>query len=147
MRRNRSVLFALGAMVAVASVLIVATAAAASTVRSTVRPPNTLSVGIFKSGMGADAERVSLNNFAIEPGLPFTVAFVNHTRQYHTFTVPGLGLSALILPARGNQARTTTVTFTAHTVGVFDWFCTLCPDHGQQHMTPMHGKVYGIIAI
>ena len=84
---------------------------------------------------------------AIAPGVPVRVTVWNHTREYHTITIPGLHVSALILPAHGGSARKTTFTFTAHRYGVFGWYCTFCRQglHGHHHA--MTGKIYAIISI
>ena len=87
----------------------------------------------------------SSGNLAIAPGLPVRITVTNYTREYHTFTVPGLHVSALILPARGRTPRKTTFTFTAHEYGSFAWYCALCTGgaHGHRHM--MGGTIYAII--
>lgn len=84
---------------------------------------------------------------AIAPGVPVRVTVWNHTREYHTITIPGLHVSALILPAHRGSARKTTFTFTAHQYGVFGWYCTFCKHglHGHHHA--MTGKIYAIISV
>ncbi len=90
-------------------------------------------------------ERVLDPNIALAPGVPVQVTVTNFTHQFHTFTVPGLHVSALILPASGNTPRTTTVRFTPHALGSFVWSCVICPTnaHGQPH--EMGGALYVII--
>jgi heme/copper-type cytochrome/quinol oxidase subunit 2 len=87
----------------------------------------------------------SSGNLAIAPGVPVRVTVTNYTREYHTITIPGLHVSALIFPARGNAARKTTFTFTANEYGTFAWYCGFCTSgaHGHRHM--MGGTVYAII--
>lgn len=90
-------------------------------------------------------DRIAEANIALAPGLPVRITVTNFTRQFHTFTAPGLGLSVLILPARGQTAKTTTFSFTAHQWGSFAWHCAICPTamHGTPH--PMSGTIYLII--
>ena len=84
-------------------------------------------------------------NFALAPGVPIRVSVTNYTREFHTFTVPALGISELIRPARANAANTTTFTFTAHNWGAFAWHCQICPSgiHGRMHQ--MGGTLYVIV--
>lgn len=82
-------------------------------------------------------------NFAIKPGIPVTVTFVNSSREYHSFTVQKLGVKALIRPGTPSKPRVTHVTFTVNTAGVFTWTCVFCP--GVHHEGLMSGKVYAII--
>ena len=105
-----------------------------------------LDISIVKAGPTGSGERVELSNFAIEPGLPVTITFTNHTRQFHTFTATGLGLSALVPPGTARRPGTTTITFTAHTFGVFDWHCVICPSPGHPDAMRMGGKIYAIVA-
>jgi plastocyanin len=87
----------------------------------------------------------SQGNLAIAPGVPVRVTVTNYTREYHTITIPGLHVSALIFPAHGTTPRTTTFTFTASEYGTFAWYCAYCTSaaHGQRHM--MGGTIYAII--
>ncbi len=87
-------------------------------------------------------DRVPESNIALAPGVPVRITVTNYTREFHTFTVPGLGLSELILPARGHTATKTTFGFTAHGWGSFAWRCVICPTrmHGTPHT--MDGTVY-----
>ncbi len=97
---------------------------------------------------GAEAmERTapSSGNLAIAPGIPVRLTVTNYTREFHTITIPGLHVSALIFPARGKTPRKTTFTFTARGYGVFDWYCAVCTSgtHGLRHM--MGGTIYAIV--
>lgn len=87
----------------------------------------------------------STGNIAVAAGVPVRVTVTNYTREFHTFTIPGLNVSALILPARGQKARTTTFTFSAYRSGTFAWHCAYGAKgvHGARH--PMGGTVYAII--
>ena len=84
-------------------------------------------------------------NYALAPGVPVRVTVTNFTREFHTFTVPGLGVSQLVGPANGPDPSTTTFTFTAHTWGALPWHCLICPSgmHGRQHQ--MSGVLYIIV--
>lgn len=84
-------------------------------------------------------------NFALAPGVPVRLAVTNFTNEFHTFTIPGLKVSALIRPSVGQAPTTTVVTFTAHAAGAFRWHCVICPSgaHGPRHV--MAGTAYVII--
>ena len=90
-------------------------------------------------------DRVTEGNFALAPGVPVRVTVTNHTHEFHTFTVPGLALSELILPAQGETATKTTFSFTPLQRGSFAWHCLICPAgmHGRPHT--MGGIFYLII--
>jgi hypothetical protein len=87
-------------------------------------------------------DRVTEANIALAPGVPVRITVTNYTREFHTFTVPGLGLSELVLPARGHTPRETTFSFTPHQWGSFAWHCVICPTrmHGTPHT--MGGTIY-----
>ena len=115
--------------------------------RASVMPPQGLAIVIRSAtGMGHD-EHVTLPAFAVEPGLPVRLTFTNYPRRFHTFTAPGLGVSALIRPAHGSTPTTTVITFTAHKHGAFDWVCLLCPDQGSGSSEAMRGTIYAIVQI
>ena len=86
-----------------------------------------------------------LGNFAVAPGVPMRITITNFTREYHTFTIPGLHLSRLILPAHGDTPKETTFTITASEGGRFAWYCAICQGggHGQRHH--MGGTISAII--
>jgi hypothetical protein len=90
-------------------------------------------------------DRVLAPNFAVAPGVPVRLTVVNFTHEFHTFTIAGLKVSALILPAVGQTPRRTIVTFTSHATGAFSWRCVICPSgaHGRRHA--MGGAVYVIV--
>lgn len=146
MRLTRMLLAAAGAA-AVAGVLASGSAwtvpAKASTATGAPHV-QVLAVTIRSSGRD-DAERVSPENLAIAPGVLARITFTNFTRQFHTFTVPGLHVSALIFPARGQTPRKTTFTFTAYEGGSFAWYCVFCAQGRPGHDGPMGGRVYVII--
>lgn len=115
--------------------------------RSSVMPPQHLSIVIRPAtGMGHN-EHVTVPNLAIEPGLPVRITFINYTHKSHTFTAPGLGVSALIRPADASTPATTVVTFTAHKYGVFSWVCLLCPGKSSGDIEVMRGRIYSIIQV
>jgi hypothetical protein len=84
-------------------------------------------------------------NVALAPGLPIRMTVTNTTHEFHTFTVPALGLSWLILPADKHGARKTTFSFETNQWGSLAWYCVICPSgiHGPPHA--MHGTLYLII--
>ena len=102
----------------------------------------TITVHIYPAQHGREV--VDVPNFAIEPGVHVTVRFVNHTRLWHTFTVPGLRVGAMIAP-QDAAPRVTHVRFTAWRFGVFDWRCVLCESAAHPGVHQMRGKVYAII--
>ncbi len=89
-------------------------------------------------------DRVDEPNVALAPGVPVRVTVTNETREFHTFTVPGLGVSELVRPAGAHAATRTTFTFTANRWGAFAWHCLVCPSdaHGRPHA--MGGTLYAI---
>jgi plastocyanin len=84
-------------------------------------------------------------NFALRPGVPVVVTFRNETHLFHTFTIPGLGVSVLIRPAQGALPRVTTARFVLPDYGVYTWRCVLCASGAHQHMHAMSGKLYSIV--
>lgn len=84
-------------------------------------------------------------NVALAPNLPIRLTILNATREFHTFTIPSLHISRLILPADGHGARTTTFTLTLDTWGPVAWRCIICPsgEHGRKRT--MGGTFYVII--
>ena len=148
MRPRRILLIGLGALTAAAVFAPVGNARLlAGGIRASAMPPQSLTIVIQPTAATAHMEHVSLPTFAIEPGLPVRITVVNHTRKPHTFTVPGLGVSALIAPAHGSTPTRTVVTFTAHSFGAFDWECLLCPPDGSAGREVMRGKIYAIIQV
>lgn len=90
-------------------------------------------------------DRVVEPNVALAPGLPVRVTVTNTTHEFHTFVVPALGLSRLILPADRHGARKTTFSFEPRLLGSVAWYCVICPTgtHGPRHA--MRGTLYLII--
>ena len=90
-------------------------------------------------------DRIVERNFALAAGVPVRITVTNFTHEFHTFTIPGLNVSALIRPSVGHTPRTTVVTFTAHSSGQFGWHCVICPSgsHGRRH--DMSGTLYLIV--
>ena len=115
--------------------------------RASQMPAQSLTVVIRPTTRMGHAEHLTMQNFAVEPGLTVTITFTNYTHAFHTFTAPGLGLSALIRPSDGNGPMTTVVTFTPHSYGVFDWSCRLCPMKGTGSSEVMGGKIYAIVQV
>jgi hypothetical protein len=90
-------------------------------------------------------DRIVEPNFALAPGVPVQIRVTNFTHEFHTFTIAGLNVSALILPSVGQTPKTTVVVFTPQFAGPFTWRCVLCPSgaHGQRHT--MGGTAYIIL--
>lgn len=83
-------------------------------------------------------DRVVEPNFAVQPGVPVTIAVTNYTTVVHTFTVPGLGVSFAVKPGAKGSPVTTTFTFTPNKRGAFAWHCAHCLGH-------MTGTIYAIV--
>ena len=145
----RTVLLTLAGAVALAGALAPSVAAqrGADGLRPSVMPPQNLAIAIRPANAASHGEHVTLMRFAVEPGLPVHVTFTNYTPKFHTFTAPGLRVSALIRPAHGNTPTTTTVTFTAHEHGAFSWACLLCPGEEAGNGAAMRGKIYAIMQV
>jgi heme/copper-type cytochrome/quinol oxidase subunit 2 len=145
--RPRRILLTMAGAAALVAVLVPAAAAqhGSGGLRASAMPPQHLAIVIRPgTGRGHD-EHVTIPNLAVESGLPVQITFTNFTHASHTFTAPGLRVSALIRPAHGRTPTKTVVTFTAHKYGVFDWTCLICPDTGTGSTEPMRGKIYSII--
>ena len=145
----RRILLTIAGAVALAATLIPNAVAQdrAPGLRASAMPPQELAIVIRPAnGMGHN-EHVTLPIFAVEPGLPTHITFTNYTHASHTFTVPGLGVSALIRPAHGSTPTTTLVSFTAHKYGTFSWVCLLCPDRSSGSNPAMNGKIYAIMQV
>jgi hypothetical protein len=90
-------------------------------------------------------DRVVEPNLALAPGLPVRMTVTNTTHEFHTLTIPALGVSRLILPADNHGAHKTTFSFEANSWGSIAWYCVICPSgkHGLPHA--MRGTLYLII--
>ena len=116
---------------------------------------SSLAAGVTAAPAGTHVQHVSLTirsgdriqepNLALAPGVPVRLAVTNYTHEFHTFTVPALGLSALIEPAHGTSPTTTTVSFTSWNAGPLRWHCAVCPSgmHGRKHA--MSGMLYLVV--
>lgn len=91
-------------------------------------------------------DRVAEPNIALAPGIPVRMTVINATHEFHTFTVPALGLSRLIPPAHAHGAAKVTFTFETSLWGSLAWYCLICPTgrHGPPH--EMRGALYLIVA-
>jgi len=118
-----------------------------SGIRASVMPSQRLAITIRPAAGMNHGEHVTPMSFAVEPGLPVQVTFTNYTAKFHTFTAPGLGVSALIRPAHGSAPTKTTITFTAHGYGAFAWSCVLCPGKGGDNGAAMRGNIYAIVQV
>lgn len=130
-----------GLAVVMGALTVVSASAAAS--RPVAQPASARTQHVSLTIRGGD--RIPGPNFALAPGVPVQITVTNFTHEFHTFTIQGLKVSALILPAVGHTPRATVVAFTAHFTGAFGWHCVICPSgaHGQRHA--MGGTVYVII--
>jgi len=115
--------------------------------RASTMPVQNLEIAIHPVGAAGHGEHVTTPTFAVEPGLPVHLTFTNYTQTVHTFTVPGLGISALIGAAHGTTPTRTVVTFTVHGHGTFAWRCLLCPGHGRANGEVMKGTIYAIVQV
>jgi len=145
----RRILLILAGVVALASALAPTASGqrGAYDLRPSIMPPQKLAITIRAANGTSHGEHVAPLHFAVEPGLPVHVTFTNYTRSFHTFTAPGLGVNALIRPARGSTPARTTVTFTPREYGVFSWACLLCPGHDVGNAAAMRGKIYAIMHV
>jgi heme/copper-type cytochrome/quinol oxidase subunit 2 len=143
MKLGTKLLTAAALAVGVAALLAASALAATS---PSARLPHVQHVTLAITGSGME-EHVApaLGNIAIAAGVPVRVTVTNYTHEFHTFTILGLGVSALIHPATGTGPSTTTFTFTASRTGVFKWHCAFCASgtHGMPH--DMGGTVYVVI--
>ncbi len=98
------------------------------------------------AGRGTGDERAfQSGNLAVAPGVVVQVTVLNYTREFHSFTVPGLDVSRLIFPARSDGPRRTTFTFTANAAGSFSWYCVFCQQGVHGHRHSMGGTVWAIV--
>lgn len=127
--------------VAIGALTVVSTSAAVSGPVAQPASAHTQHVAITIRG----GDRILEPNFALAPGVPVQITVTNFTHEFHTFTIPGLKVSALILPSVGHTPKATVVAFTPRAAGPFAWYCVMCPSgaHGQRHA--MGGTVYMII--
>ena len=138
-------------LAALAVGLLSATATAAPSYQPAGTAPTTrhvqeYTISITPSTQAKLESHVEGGNFAIAPLSPVHITFINSTTDFHTFTIAGLGISAVIPPAHAGIPSKTTLTFTAKTTyGVYAWTCVICKSgaHGPQHT--MSGHVYAII--
>lgn len=129
-------------LAAAGSSVVLALAAAASFAGTAPRA----TVNVQEAGITIlKGDRLTEANIALAPGIPVRMTVTNHTREFHTFTVPGLSVSELIRPAHGNIPSRTTFTFTPRHSGAFAWRCVICPSgaHGAPHA--MGGALYLIV--
>lgn len=121
--------------VAAAAVLSGAAVAGGLAAPSTA-PPMHVTLVIAPAGHDESARPA---NFAVRAGGSVTLTLRNETRVFHTFTIPGLGISVLLRPL-----HTTSVTFVVP-YGVYRWGCVICASGAHPHMHQMGGKMYAII--
>ena len=112
----------------------------ASAATNSLWKPQTLTITVSKTDHAAPM------NLAVWPGEKIVIKVLNYSYGFHTFTIPALNVSALILPAKAAGPRVTVVTFLAPKHGVVGWHCVICPSgvHGKHHA--MQGKLYAMTA-
>jgi hypothetical protein len=121
-----------------AGVAALATLAPTASVRAGLPLPQYADMTVTRSG-----EHAVPMNFAVRVGQPVVLNVYNYSRQYHTFTVPALGVSVLILPAIGSWPRVTTVRFTVPTLrAALSWRCAICPSGNHREPHAMGGRIY-----
>ena len=133
----------IAATLTLALVAPTAASAAAGTASPAHRAPARAVQHVSITIMAGD--RVVEPNLALAAGVPVRLAIRNFTHQFHSFTVPALGLSALVSPARGRAPVTTVVRFTPTRAGTLAWGCVICPSGEHGHPHTMSGKIYVII--
>lgn len=132
----------IAAVTALASmVLLVWGASAQAAPRATQELVQQVTISVYPVKGG---EFVSPMNLAVRPGQPIAITFRNYTAEFHTFTVPGLGISAIVLPGSTASPRVTRLRVVASKSGVFQWYCVLCKA-GAHDGHEMGGKLYAII--
>lgn len=134
------------ALAALAAVAVFVTPASPASKAAAKHAAHVQKLAFTIAGRGNGDERVfPSGNIAVAPGVPVQVTITNYTRESHTFTIPGLNVNRLILPARGDGPRKTTFTFTANTSGSFAWYCVFCTHGVHGHRHSMGGTVWVII--
>lgn len=82
-------------------------------------------------------------NIAVVPDVPVRLTVVNASRELHTFTIPSLHVNVMVAAGSPGHPSRTVVTLTAPSVGVFTWYCELCP--AVHHQGGMRGRVYALV--
>jgi heme/copper-type cytochrome/quinol oxidase subunit 2 len=124
---------------------IAATSGWAATRAPAKHQPQAVAITILPSRAAAVDSRTSLRNIAVAPGVQVRVTITNFTNEFHTFTIPGLKVSAIVTPGTLHKPSKTVFTFTANKWGTFAWYCVICQHgvHGAVHS--MGGRLYVII--
>lgn len=134
------------ALAALLAASALATPAGSAGARKAAGRPHVQHVQLTIVGTATDEQvSPSMGNLAIAAGVPVRVTVTNFTDEYHTFTIPGLHVSALIRPAQGQTPTKTTFTFTASKTGKYAWHCVFCASGAHGHPHSMGGTVYAII--
>lgn len=133
-------------MLGLARIAVLVTVSALTSLVLTVSAPASLGQSqIVTMSITKNGEHALPMNIAVRPGEPVVLNVGNYSREFHTFTIPALGVSVLIRPAIGDWPRVTTVRFTARKLhGSISWFCVICPSGNHRQAHPMAGKVYVI---
>jgi len=126
-----------------ARIAVLVAVAALTTLALTASAPASLPLPqIVTMTITSNGDRAVPMSFAVRPGVPVVLNVSNYSHQFHTFTIRALGVSVLILPAKGSWPRVTTVRFT--TQRSVSWLCVICPSGIHGHLHAMAGKVYTI---
>ena len=121
-----------------AAIASMATLGFSASTRAELPLPQYVTMTIAQGG-----DHVLPMNIAVRPGVPVVLNINNYSREYHTFTIRALGISILVLPAKGAWARVTTVRFTPPTVrGPVAWQCAICPSGSHRLAHMMGGRIY-----
>lgn len=81
-------------------------------------------------------------NFTVQQGDEVVVTVRNYDDMPHTFTAPGLKVSAVIPKGSETKAGVATFTFTASKAGSYLWWCALpCDPWSMSHLGFMRGHV------
>lgn len=88
-------------------------------------------------------EVVPDGNVAVIPGIRVVLTIVSTSREFHTFTIPRLHVNVMVAPGSLSHPHMTRVSFVAHQVGSYAWYCELCP--AVHHKGGMGGRVYALV--
>ena len=132
--------------VAIAAIFaaVFAASAAASTPWDPLRgdAPQAVTIHILPSVHGREA--VLDPNVAVIPGIPVVLKVINASREFHSFTIPQLHINAVLRAGSSAHPATTTIRFTAPSVGTYRWHCDFCP--AVHHQGAMGGTLYALVS-
>ena len=133
---------AVAAAAAVITAVLAASAAASAPWDPLAGPgPQHVTIHILPSTHSREA--VLDPNIAVIPGVPVVLTVINASREQHSFTIAALHVNALIGAGRAQHPATTTIRFTAPSVGTYRWRCDFCP--AVHHEGSMGGTLYALV--